>query len=435
MHPNQGLMKEGENVDSQELAQILGFGHEQYGVEFKGPGSLKDSKFAAKVVRAILGMANKRDGGYVIIGVDDDLIPTGLSDNLLKTWNYDHVADEVSRYADPFVIFDLQTMEYNGNKIVVIRVHEFDEIPVICKKDYPPTLQRGGCYVRSLGKPETRHIPTQAEMRELLEIAVSKRMRNVLQFTGLRGNSDANTHPNHAFDQEIYNLNESEVATEIQSRGYWTMVLHPASYKAELIRDIGTLQTVVRSCSVDFSGWNFPHISPHETPALMLDWVEHETNWWNHIERWAFFQSGLFWYQSGYEFDWLERVEWSNPNPLWKPNDFFGVNGVIRKLTEMFEFSSRLLSSEAYAGVENVCLRITAHKLRGRSLSMEDPRRHIWNTYTANIENFPYDCTFSRIELITNAREFALDLADQIFKRFGLSLSRAVLTEIQPRQQ
>ena len=55
-----------------ELRQAISLGREQRGTEFKGPSIPTDRHFQAKVIRAILGMANKPGGGTVVIGVDDD---------------------------------------------------------------------------------------------------------------------------------------------------------------------------------------------------------------------------------------------------------------------------------------------------------------------------------------------------------------------------
>jgi len=41
------------------------------GFELKGPGSREDAHFFAKVTRAALGLANLRDGGHVIVGIDE----------------------------------------------------------------------------------------------------------------------------------------------------------------------------------------------------------------------------------------------------------------------------------------------------------------------------------------------------------------------------
>ena len=158
-----------------ELRQAIAFGREQRGVEFKGPGKRTDRAFQAKVIRAILGMANKPGGGVVVIGVDDDgaaLQPTGLSTDELSTWSsYDDLATSVSTYADPYVDFDIATVEMDGKSFVAIEVTQFKELPVICKRDEKMVLRNGALYVRRRGKNETIEVPSHVEMREVLRHA------------------------------------------------------------------------------------------------------------------------------------------------------------------------------------------------------------------------------------------------------------------------
>lgn len=193
-------------MTDQEFAQLLALGHETRGVEFKGPGSLADRQLSAQVVKAVLGMCNRRDGGRVIVGVGDIggvLNPMGLSATDLSTWRYDDVADRFAAYADPSVSFELEIKEYNSNQFVVIGVEEFADIPVLCKRDYQGVLRSGACYVRSRRKPETSEIPTQADMRDLLDLATEKRLREQLALwerIGLRVVPTATPSPT---DQEL----------------------------------------------------------------------------------------------------------------------------------------------------------------------------------------------------------------------------------------
>ena len=169
-------------MTEQELEAILAQGHETHGVEFKGPGKRTNSAFLASVIRAMLGMANHRDGGHVILGIDSEsLEPIGLDDDVAASWlNYDALAPAVNEYASPSVTFDVQSLPFRENKIVIIRVEEFEEIPILCRKEFQgsgkksPVLRRGACYVRASHKPETSEIPSEQEMRELLELAIDK---------------------------------------------------------------------------------------------------------------------------------------------------------------------------------------------------------------------------------------------------------------------
>lgn len=167
-----------------EFAEIMALRHELRGVEFKGPGPLTEGRLAAQVAKAAIGMANRGGGGRVIIGVREDngLTPAGLSETELAAWNYDALADQIARYADPGVEFELEIKEFGGNRFAVIEVAEFADIPVLCKRSYGGVLREGACYVRTRRKPETSELPTYADMRDLLDLAIEKGVRRSLEW-------------------------------------------------------------------------------------------------------------------------------------------------------------------------------------------------------------------------------------------------------------
>jgi predicted HTH transcriptional regulator len=185
-------------MTEQELAELIATGHEVPGVEFKPPGPRTDAYLFATVTRAVLGMANRADGGLVIVGVDEDaaagLVPTGLSAQDLPTWSFDDVTAGLAAAADPFVTIVIEPSEYRGVTLLVIRVHEFETVPVICKRQFldprnqaRQVLRPGACYVRTRRKPETSEIPSQTEMRELLDLGIRKGIRQFLERAAAAG--------------------------------------------------------------------------------------------------------------------------------------------------------------------------------------------------------------------------------------------------------
>ena len=58
-------------LTDQKFAQGIALGHELSGIEFKSPGPLSEGRLVAQAVKAIPGLANRRDGGSVIIGVSE----------------------------------------------------------------------------------------------------------------------------------------------------------------------------------------------------------------------------------------------------------------------------------------------------------------------------------------------------------------------------
>jgi predicted HTH transcriptional regulator len=166
-------------------------GHELPGVEFKPPGPRTEAYLFASVTRAVLGMANRSDGGLVILGVKEagsGLLPVGLAPAELDSWNYDDVMAALSGAADPFVSVSMERVSADNKTFVVLKVAEFETIPVICKRAFKDpknpsklVLRPGACYVRTRKKPETSEIPSQTEMRELLDLATRKGIRHVIE--------------------------------------------------------------------------------------------------------------------------------------------------------------------------------------------------------------------------------------------------------------
>ena len=155
-------------MTEQEFDGLLALGHEINGVEFKGSWLRTDKLFLARVVRGILGMANRRDGGIVILGVGESTKPdpVGLNDDQVESWlNYDDLAASVNEYASPCVRFEPELHTFRGKKFVFIRVHEFDDIPILCAKDYneagkpAPVLRRASANVRAGTSRKRRKSP------------------------------------------------------------------------------------------------------------------------------------------------------------------------------------------------------------------------------------------------------------------------------------
>lgn len=174
-------------MTEEEFAELVALGREQASVEFKGPGLRTDRHLFAKVTRAVLGMANLRDGGRVVVGIAEEqtgLDLKGLTQDELSTWSYDDLADGFAPYADPGVKFDSEIVEYKRRHFLVIRVEEFDEVPVLCRKGYnrdrDVILRDGACYIRPRRKPETIEVGTYADMRDLIELATDKALRRYI---------------------------------------------------------------------------------------------------------------------------------------------------------------------------------------------------------------------------------------------------------------
>lgn len=161
---------------------MLALGHEMRGVELKGRGFALTATCLPRVARAALSLGNLRNGGYVIVGIDDrrqEAMQPGLNAAELSSWlAFDDVARRLDNYADPPLRFECASAKLSsGATVAVIQVFEFSDLPHICAKDYPDVLRAGALYVRPRKVPETSEVGGSVEMREVLDLAAEKALR------------------------------------------------------------------------------------------------------------------------------------------------------------------------------------------------------------------------------------------------------------------
>jgi predicted HTH transcriptional regulator len=196
---------------SHELIELILHGREERNLEYKGPMSWKEKDVRIEITRSILGMANLRDGGSVVIGVENETFtPVGMQLNQPQSFTQDKVDDFVRNYADPFVETKVTQVSHDGKDFIVIQIREFELLPVICKKDGKLKngtlrLRRGAIYTRSRGKSETIEVPSQTEMREVIDLAVDKGIRRFIERMGRTGVLELIMEPLDAekFDQQL----------------------------------------------------------------------------------------------------------------------------------------------------------------------------------------------------------------------------------------
>jgi predicted HTH transcriptional regulator len=167
-------------MTSEELRAHIEAGQETPSRDYKGSSECNPRALA----RDILAMTNLRGGGTIIIGVeekDGTFTPTGVLPEHDITYKYDELKDIVDSFADPYVRFSLERCQEALGLFIVIRVSDFEEHPVICKKSSPPKLnnkrelEQATIYIRtSQGRPASRKVQTSIEMRDIIELATDK---------------------------------------------------------------------------------------------------------------------------------------------------------------------------------------------------------------------------------------------------------------------
>lgn len=164
-------------MNDQIFYDLVFHGREERNLEYKSDIKWENAEIKAKLTKTILSMCNIRDGGVIIIGVtekDETFEPTGITEENFNSFKQDDISVYVNEFADPYVEVLVKRIELDSKKFIVIQIEEFPELPVICKKDGVEGLFRGTIYTRPRRKNESVKVPTQVEMREIIEMAVEK---------------------------------------------------------------------------------------------------------------------------------------------------------------------------------------------------------------------------------------------------------------------
>ncbi len=436
-------------ITQEQFEEFLALTHEISAVEFKGPGSRRDNPLFGKVVRAVMGMANRRDGGFVIIGVTDHngvLSTIGLTGEQLATWRHDDIADGLASHADPPISFDSAVYTSDKKRFVVLQIHEYSDMPIVCKQEYkdnsnpnippaqrPVILRKGACYIRRRHKAETVEISSAEDMRSLLEMAIEKGLSKFItqaQRAGL--STSGSSQPNHQelFEQQLENWT-SPLIEKIQTRGFWKVIIRPDNFSPERVA-YDALYPLVQRSAVDLRGDSFPNVVS-ELPIIRgADCVGQQIEAGHFLEAWNIYQSGQFIYFSGMVDDWLDQSDWPQLREGWQLGNKLAIEEVIRLYTGIFVFASRLFLTDDYTQDTYINIDVLIKGLQGRHLYISTPRRAPlrWN-YEAHIPEFRYKKKLQKDELIADAEKLALQASHDLFLHFGWNATQATLESTQ----
>jgi hypothetical protein len=164
-------------MEWKDYESLLERGYETKDIDYKESRAWNIKDFA----KHILAMSNIENGGFIIIGMretQNGYERTGVLNDHIQTYDSDVMKDQMSVYADPWTNFIVNFhVDMAGNKFVFIRVFEFNEIPVISKKDCTETNKNTIYYRNSNRRPESAPISNTSDLRDLLERAAIKLMK------------------------------------------------------------------------------------------------------------------------------------------------------------------------------------------------------------------------------------------------------------------
>jgi hypothetical protein len=160
-------------------------------IDFKESASWGNLKWT--IIKNVLSMGNLRDGGVIIIGASERngqwQLP-GITDVDLQTYDPDVILGQINAYVSPHANVRLVTVTHtNANRFLAVQIFEFDELPLVCKRNGPDGegIIEGGVYVRPAGVPRATRITNADHMRNLLRLAAEKQARSMLEDAGRLG--------------------------------------------------------------------------------------------------------------------------------------------------------------------------------------------------------------------------------------------------------
>lgn len=148
---------------------------ESQSLDFKGPCNWN----VRELVKDFLAMANVQDGGYLVFGFNDGTFErVGLTDNQIASFDQEIMQDQIAEFADPHVDFRVYNniVDADGKKFVVVRIFEFTEVPVVCKRD-SNDVAKGRMYYRTkTRRPSSEQVSNAYELRDILDRSTAKIM-------------------------------------------------------------------------------------------------------------------------------------------------------------------------------------------------------------------------------------------------------------------
>jgi hypothetical protein len=415
---------------TEDVRELIRDGRERRALEFKGPGSVNDKEFMAKVARAVIAMSNLRGGGVVLIGFDERIPGTaiGMDADQLASWeSQDDVADALGRYCDPPVQFEASSHQLDdGISIVAIEISEFEEVPTLAARDFPQILQRGVPYFRGLGKIESTSFVSTHELRELISLATEKNVRRFIQLSQRAGVQQPTSEPASAlYERELETARISDLTGSISNRAHWHVSLRPLEFDADRIA-FEDLEELIGSRQVKARGWYFPHIDLRRPIRNGVNWIGQDYPENRYAECWRLFTSGQIAIIRTLD---NERSKPDSPDAGMASREVPLYEGVS-VATESFELAARL--ALALPRVGDLSVGIFLKNARDWRVVTGNIRRADLELPPIGSDYIGRDLEVSSREIIANSRDHAIDAAIWIFQRAGWRRARReVLIDIQ----
>ncbi|MEN5086111.1 ATP-binding protein [Sphingobacterium faecium] len=354
-----------------ELEILIEGQREHPGLDFKASCDWD----AKKLTRDILAMSNLPDGGYIIIGVDEvdnSFVKSGVIAAVRKTYILDEMKDQIGKYADPMVDFDVFfPADSDGLEYVVIKVYSFREIPTICKKDLDKELKIGTIYYRNTNRrTESAAISNVNDLRDIIELSAVRLMQRRKSFGFIVPNEN-----DDSSKAEIKSVNELEFVKRIKEKGFCEIIV--TSLLKSKIHTLSDCLNAVEKSQVSLN-WNLPVLTQQPQFGKIETFengYQGTTDIGSRKEVWRMHQSENFYLLNSFVEDWLEGDNLRGQLAERFPSGqyFFFYASLLHHLTQFYAFLERLTTHGFYK--EGIQIYVRFGNMAGRKLHLDDGGR------------------------------------------------------------
>lgn len=230
-------------------------------------------------------------------------------------------------------------------------------------------------------------------------------------------------------------MNHEQLLQRIHSKGYWRVVIRPASqFEQKQIPTLSEVRDVARSCVVCLRGWDYPYFKDGDL-VNGVDWVECGIDWKAYVGYWRFYQSGQFVHHFAMREDYWDMNQMLPKRyPPWpQRSGYLSHIEVLYTVTEIFEFAARMAGKQVLRPA--AVIEIELHGTVGRQLVSEDfSRWRLPDNFVCGLSKIPYEQTVSEAELLGDAATLALEATIYVYERFNWDKpDRSILAQDQKR--
>ncbi len=215
----------------------------------------------------------------------------------------------------------------------------------------------------------------------------------------------------------------STLAT-IKAHGYWKIHVYPNSINFIPIEPINKGKEIIRSASVQFRGWDYPHfptqVLDDQNIYIAGDKVEAWIDYNQFKEIWRFYNTGQFIHLFGLREDWLKEDSWlSQKLKEIPPGTVLEMTGTVYSITEMYAFIRNLVQAGLYKS--EIAVEITLVGTKDRKLFISDPSRMpLIGEHKSVMNKVVFPKKVYRVQdLETNYLDFAFEQIVYLFNQFN----------------